>query len=118
VERRSNEESCHDDVMDENIFQDKATNLFLAMLIAEGLPLSFADSPFLHDFLNFVAPKFHKPSSKTVSGPLLQEQYRKSQQWVTRHLAETSYVAVASDGWFDFVFISKKKLGEQKRKNI
>jgi hypothetical protein len=36
VDRRSNEESCHDDVMDEDIFQDKATNLFSAMLIAEG----------------------------------------------------------------------------------
>lgn len=80
-------------------FQDQATNLFVAFLLAEGLPLSLASSAFLIAFLEFICPAFKLPSPNTITNTILPIQQKKAQEWINDQMAESLWVTIASDGW-------------------
>lgn len=66
-----------------------------------GISLRLADSAVLKDFVKSINPTYAEtmPSSRTLSGPLLDQQYAKCSQLLKDILEDSSDMTLISDGW-------------------
>jgi hypothetical protein len=66
-----------------------------------GLAFSIADSPAFKNMISVLNPNFaaDSPSSKTLSGRLLREQYNETMKKVQEILTEARGLTLNSDGW-------------------
>ena len=91
--------------------------LFFNMVISNGLPFSFAENPGTHEFFKFCLPVVKLPSTKVLSGSVLE---KASKELVKNNIAvaqkDLDGVTAAFDGWtnvrsehlFGVVFITSE----------
>lgn len=99
-ENQSTSTKCSKCELDEDQINDAHSKL-ADFFFRSGISLRLADSVALKDFVKTVNPTYAEkmPSSRTLSGPLLDQQYTKCSQLLQDILDDSNDLTLISDGW-------------------
>jgi hypothetical protein len=79
--------------------QEELESLLVRAFCSTGIPFNVIENVDFQAFLQKACPSFHIPSRHTLSGNLLNKEYKDLKKLVRNVFNETPYFCITSDGW-------------------